>query len=172
MANVPKAVLEDSDRQLQVGVTVVERRRAKPHEDDLEFLINALFEDDRRPLQADEIEDGVVRLEQNRERLNALLADQTLSDEVVHIVRHMATAENWYLNALGLVPSDERLPDDPIEQLEMVRAWLLDCLPSLAGSDLYASESGEDWTPRKLLRRAIWHERDHTRQICALLGDP
>jgi hypothetical protein len=31
---------------------------------------------------------------------------------------------------------------------------------------------GEFWSPRKLLRRAVWHERDHSqhiRQLCALL---
>jgi hypothetical protein len=31
---------------------------------------------------------------------------------------------------------------------------------------------GEFWSPRKLLRRAVWHERDQSqqiRQLCALL---
>lgn len=169
LTTVPQAIMDDKGNRTPVIPKVVERGRATPHRDDPEFLINALFEDDRRPLQADEIEDGIARLKQNRKQFNALLADQTLCDEVVHIVRHMKTAENWYLNVLGLVPLSGRLPDDPIEQLEMVRTWLLDCLPRLAENDLYTTESGEGWTPRKLLRRAIWHERDHTRQIRSFL---
>jgi hypothetical protein len=28
---------------------------------------------------------------------------------------------------------------------------------------------GEFWSPRKLLRRAVWHERDHTEHIRKLL---
>jgi hypothetical protein len=29
---------------------------------------------------------------------------------------------------------------------------------------------GEFWSPRKLLRRAVWHERDHTGHIRKLLA--
>jgi hypothetical protein len=28
---------------------------------------------------------------------------------------------------------------------------------------------GEMWSPRKVLRRAVWHERDHTEHIRKLL---
>jgi len=29
---------------------------------------------------------------------------------------------------------------------------------------------GEIWSPRKALRRAVWHERDHTEHIRKILG--
>lgn len=29
---------------------------------------------------------------------------------------------------------------------------------------------GEFWSPRKMLRRAVWHERDHTFHIDKLIG--
>jgi hypothetical protein len=44
-----------------------------------------------------------------------------------------------------------------------------------------AVSKGELWSPRKLLRRAIWHERDHTEHILKInepvnwrldIGDP
>lgn len=43
-------------------------------------------------------------------------------------------------------------------------AWVLDH----PGCFAYG-ENGEFWSPRKLLRRAIWHERDHTNHILQLL---
>ncbi len=47
------------------------------------------------------------------------------------------------------------------------RSFSLRMLPSLTG-DALLNDCGEDgWTPRKVLRRMIWHERDHTRQIAA-----
>jgi hypothetical protein len=43
---------------------------------------------------------------------------------------------------------------------------LLKSLPGLEASD---KVDGEFWSPRKVLRRAIWHERDHTAHSKKLL---
>jgi len=50
-----------------------------------------------------------------------------------------------------------------------VRANLLEILPGLAGSSRVVGVSGEFWSPRKLLRRAVWHEYDHIAHIRKLL---
>jgi len=46
-----------------------------------------------------------------------------------------------------------------------VRARLLEVLPSLVGVEQVVGRRGELWSPRKLLRRALWHERDHAEHI-------
>ncbi len=58
-------------------------------------------------------------------------------------------------------PGDQ-LPSKSGERLDMVRSHMVDILPSLAESKLVVGIEGEFWSPRKLLRRAVWHERDHT----------
>jgi len=66
------------------------------------------------------------------------------------------------------VPDGEP-PDDPLERFAWIRSFTLRSLPTLAGRDILADCGGEAWTPRKALRRTIWHERDHTRQIATIL---
>jgi hypothetical protein len=65
-------------------------------------------------------------------------------------------------------PGDQ-LPSEPGERLDMVRTQMVEILPSLAESKLVVGIEGEFWSPRKLLRRAVWHERDHTFHIRNLL---
>ena len=62
------------------------------------------------------------------------------------------------------------LPEDVLERLAAVRARLLHVLPDLEGLDLVVGRNGEFWSPRKLIRRALWHERDHTDHILKLRG--
>lgn len=38
-------------------------------------------------------------------------------------------------------------------------------IPSLVGRSDIKEKSGELWSGRKLVRRTLWHERDHTTQI-------
>jgi hypothetical protein len=42
-------------------------------------------------------------------------------------------------------------------------------LPGLEGKHQVVGVDGEFWSPRKILRRALWHERDHTEHIKKLL---
>ena len=81
------------------------------------------------------------------------------------ILDHIGKAEFWYLDRLDLARSQDELPSEPGERLNMVRQQLLTTLPKLAGSSQVVGVDGEFWSPRKLLRRAVWHERDHTAHI-------
>ncbi|MCJ7659303.1 MAG: hypothetical protein MUO67_09160 [Anaerolineales bacterium] len=40
----------------------------------------------------------------------------------------------------------------------------------MVGSHQVVGVGGEFWSPHKLLRRSVWHERDHIAHIQALLG--
>lgn len=92
-----------------------------------------------------------------------------LTEEITGIIHDLTTAEQWYLANLDLVPDGEQ-PDDPLGRFGWIRAFTLRALLALADRDMVAHCAGEGWTPRKVLRRTIWHERDHTQHIATILA--
>jgi hypothetical protein len=142
--------------------------------------INAWFRDDWRPLKAEEVDRGLLLLSWTRADLLALIAD--LNDEVLDktylnerwsirgILRHVANAEWWYLSRLGLTEGQD-WPKDTQERLQHARNRLEATLPTLSGAKTVLGIEGELWSPRKLLRRILWHERDHTGHIARLLAE-
>ena len=54
-------------------------------------------------------------------------------------------------------------------RLRKVRRHLIATLRTLDGAKKVVAVDGEFWSPRKLLRKALWHERDHTEHIRKLL---
>jgi len=95
--------------------------------------------------------------------------DRTV-DEMLH---HVATAEWFYGSRLEENPHSvwafaRREESDARRRLTAVRAWTLARLDAL--SDLGPIERvhrGERWTPRKLLRRYLYHELDHLSELRA-----
>jgi hypothetical protein len=85
------------------------------------------------------------------------------------ILSHISGAEWWYLDRLGLAFPRKDVPEDPLARLEKVRTLLRATLPALQGSKQVVGIDGEFWSPRKILRRALWHERDHIEHIRKLL---
>jgi hypothetical protein len=143
------------------------------------YEVNAWFRHDWLPLSVEEIERGLLLLSWKRNDLLNLVRDlssailtRTYSGErwsIAGILNHIGGAEWWYQERLGLVFSRGEVPDDPFQRLEKVRSNLVKVLPSLAGSTQVVGVSGEFWSPRKLLRRAVWHEADHIVHIHKLL---
>jgi hypothetical protein len=143
------------------------------------YEVNAFFRDDWRPLKPEEIQRGLMLLSWTRADLQA--AVDGLSGEVLDktypnerwsmrgILRHVANAEWWYLDRLGLTEG-QAWPKDAGERLQVGRARLVEVLPTLVGSKRVVGVDGEWWSPRKLLRRVLWHERDHTGHIYKLLA--
>jgi uncharacterized damage-inducible protein DinB len=145
------------------------------------YAVNAWFKADWKPLAVDEIEHGLKLLQWSRvdlfrvaARLSDDVLDQQRPDErwsIRGILRHVANAEYWYLDRLGLAGgARDQLPQDHIERLLAVRARLEAALPGLAGKVQVIGKEGELWSPRKLLRRVLWHEIDHRNHILKLLG--
>lgn len=144
------------------------------------YEVNAWFLHDWKPLTAENIERALKLLSWSRADL--LTTIQGLNSEALElrqpgekwsisgILKHVANAEWWYLDRLKLAFPRDRLPEDPFERLNVTRALLIEVLPQLQGSRQVVGIDGEFWSPRKMLRRAVWHERDHTFHIQKLLA--
>ncbi len=106
------------------------------------------------------------------EGLSAEKLDATYMGErwsISGILGHIGGAEWWYLDRLGLAFPRADVPGEPLERLEKVRAFFNTTLPKLEGVKQVVGVDGEFWSPRKVLRRALWHERDHIDHIRKLL---
>lgn len=143
--------------------------------------INAWFRHDWLPLTRLEVKRGLQVLNFARVDLFNLVInlpdavlDRTYPDErwsIRKILSHLAGAEWWYLDRLGLAGLSRRdLPEDAFERLGLVRRRTVEVLNAAEGSLQVVGVEGEFWSPRKLLRRAAWHELDHLEHIQKLLA--
>jgi len=150
---------------------------ATPDKDSYE--VNAWFLDDWKPLSRQDIDKGYKLLTWNRQDFLRVIQDipphildfQPSGERwsIKGIIRHVGIAEWWYLDRLNLTFPYEALPSDPFDIIRKSRESLLTLLPGLENKPLVVGVDGEFWSPRKLLRRALWHERDHTEHIQKLL---
>ncbi len=143
------------------------------------YDVESFFEHDWKPLNATDIERGLKLLAWSRADLLAVLEKLTPEQwaykkdgerwDIAGIVNHIGGAEWWYLDRLGLAFPREEVPTEPMERLRKVRALLNEILPRFQDSKQVVGAVGEFWSPRKVLRRALWHERDHTEHIRKLI---
>lgn len=147
-----------------------------------QYVVNAFFNDDTRPLSENELEQAIKVLTWQHQELQAGIefAEPSHLDlardggcwSIEGILKHLARAEVWYLQVLGfdVLPPPENLSG--IDQLEYSYQLVIKYLPEMVGSKEISQYSGESWTPRKFVRRLLWHRRDHIDQIKKLLGVP
>ena len=139
------------------------------------YSVDSFFPYDWKPLTDLEIKRGLAMLAWSRddllksilglspEKLEATYPGERWS--IKGILGHIGGAEWWYLDRLGLAFPREQMPEEPLPRLEKVRKHLTSTLANLEGVKQVIGVEGEFWSPRKLLRRALWHERDHTEHI-------
>jgi hypothetical protein len=143
------------------------------------YDVNAWFRHDWKPLNSDDIQRGLLLLNWGREELlktihslDTYTLERAYPNErwsIAGILKHIGGAEWWYLDRLGLAFPRQEVPDEPLQRLEKVRLKLVKVLLDLVGSTQVNGIDGEFWSPRKLLRRAVWHEYDHIAHIQKLL---
>lgn len=140
------------------------------------YAVDAWFKQDWKPLSTDEIRHGLQLLRWSRadllqtaaaidaEQMEARLPGERWS--IRGILRHVANAEWWYLDRFHLAGGPrEQLPENVYERLAEVRGRVEQALPGMAGKECVLGSQGEFWSPRKLLRRLLWHEIDHRDHI-------
>jgi predicted RNase H-like HicB family nuclease len=140
--------------------------------------VHAFFASDRPPLFEEELSGYEQLLRASRKDLLAAVENLTTEDLIYEfpnerwpiwgILMHVARAEWFYMDRLALAFPQEESKDEPFTQLEKVRKWTLYKLPALAASKGVVTMGGETWSARKVLRRTLWHERDHTAHILEL----
>jgi hypothetical protein len=145
------------------------------------YMVESFFLIEWKPLVRQEIDRALKLLAWSRADLLNLvkgLSKEKLAESypnerwpIYGILQHIGGAEWWYQERIGFpFPADEKdVPEDPFERLIVVRNHLTSLLPSLEGMHKVIGKEGEIWSPRKVLRRALWHERDHTEHIRKLL---
>jgi DinB superfamily len=139
------------------------------------YNVNSFFPYDWKPLTSLDIEHGLELLTWSRDDL--LKSIQGISPEKLEatypgerwsikgILGHVGGAEWWYLDRFGMAFPREQLSEEPFVRLEKVRKHFAYSLSKLEGVGRVIGVDGEFWSPRKLLRRALWHERDHIDHI-------
>jgi hypothetical protein len=143
------------------------------------YDVDPFFEHDWKPLTETDTQRGLKLLAWSRSDLIDILETLTPDGwkhkkegehwDIAGIVNHIGGAEWWYLNRLGLALLREEVSSEPMERLKKVRNLMNELLPSFTGSKQVVGVDGEFWSPRKVLRRAVWHERDHTEHIRKVL---
>jgi len=146
-----------------------------------DYIVNAFFADDQRPVTSSEVTEVLWLLDQSRRDLLSVVvplsAEQrgrVLAGEargsIDGILDHIAVAEWWYWSRIGRAPVRENLSSDSLHKAEQIRAWTRAHLPSLVADSQVTELMGEQWSARKVLRRILWHERDHINHLVQLVS--
>lgn len=164
----------------QIEVQLVETFHSFASKESSDYLVNAFFQDDRRPLGYWDVKNSLRLLDWARQDMLVVLKSARQSQltrvlpgepngSIAGILEHIAATENWYLNQLDYGLKSSQLPGDPFEKLAIVRANTREKLVHLIGAEQLTKNYDELWSARKVLRRTLWHERDHFQHIIKLL---
>ena len=140
------------------------------------YEINAWFIDDWRPVSSLEIAHALIIFHRQREELLAGLAplDQEILKRdfpgqrwnILGIAKHVANAELWYLSRLSLTDLTRRdLLPEPEARLKQTADQIDKIFLTFADQIKVVGIEGEFWSYRKIIRRTLWHQRDHIEHI-------
>jgi uncharacterized damage-inducible protein DinB len=151
-----------------------------------DYEINSIFGPDFGAPSDEELQRCLRWMQHSRQDLWKLvrgLSKEALDAEgqsggptIREVLQHVAGAEEWYISRLELAPSRVSAPgagsEDVFERLEAVRAWAVERLQNLPDEQRkrITVHEGEVWTFKKILRRFLYHEAYHRRQIREVLN--
>jgi hypothetical protein len=138
-----------------------------------DYVVSAFFAADAPPLTGAEISQVLPLAEWAYADLlqAAAVPDADLRQPVAGewsiagILNHCSRAAWWYLTRLDYAPPADKEPRIWSERLAMAHLQMLTVLPSLAGAARIELRDCELWSPLKMVRRWLWHLRDHTQHI-------
>lgn len=182
--NDPSVALRASSTNAGTDVWIAERVSVP------EALVHgntaAFFAWDARPAAAHEIDATLHVLSRSRQELldvvHGLDAARWAQQRpgggqrtVVDVLRHVANVEWWYVSRIVDFPvPGDGYPDDVETFLLWTRNRVSDRLKKLSAVERARTvvpdpDSGERWSARKVLRRLIYHELYHIRQLRKLV---
>ncbi len=89
---------------------------------------------------------------------------------ITGIVKHVANAEHWLLSRLNLTDLERQdFAVEPVDRLTQLASEINRVFPTLSGVVKVLGLEGEFWSPRKIVRRTLWHQRDHIEHIKKLV---
>lgn len=147
--------------------------------------VRAFFTPDAVPLSDDDLEWDLALMSYAHMDLHRFLAG--LDDDALawtptpeqwsarQIVDHLAQMEVWLatrLDAQPQVPVVTELPGAPLDRYDTIHERAMRRYSGTTPEQRAAEteHTGERWSLRKMLRRSILHERQHTEQISLLLA--
>ncbi|HEX7555075.1 MAG TPA: DinB family protein, partial [Leptolinea sp.] len=144
--------------------------------------VSAFWQVDWMPLTQVEVDRGLKVMQWSREDLLGLtrhLSDEWLDREepgekwgIRGILNHLANSELWLLSRINSeVDTSSTLPEDCFRRLAATRNILDQIIRSMVDDPRVNGKDGSFWSPRKVLRRAAWHEVDHINHIFRLLSE-
>lgn len=137
--------------------------------------VHAFFRSDLVPLTVKDVEQALLIFNGQREEL--LAGMETLPPDLLKqqfngqrwtiegILEHIARVEQWYFSRLGLEYPLSSNVSDPLKMLEESATATNQLLPELVGFDSVLEHRQEKWSARKVVRRLLWHQRDHIDHI-------
>jgi predicted RNase H-like HicB family nuclease len=154
---------------LEEPMDIVVNERFHSYLNGPDYRINACFRSDRAPLADADVTEGCRLLAYaHHDFLAAVQQFDTHNRVVQDIVRHVIQAERWYFSNIGY--EQEVSQDDLFAALEGVRSHSIQWLNASSGNADVFEVMQEQWTARKVLRRTLWHERDHTHHLQQMLA--
>jgi predicted RNase H-like HicB family nuclease/uncharacterized damage-inducible protein DinB len=136
----------------------------------------AFFAADGEPLSHHELQTAVRLIEHARRDLLEFLRDvpenlrhwrpEPSEWSIAEALLHMAQVEASYIARL-----DEESERSPFPQMAAIRSWAYHRLGRLTEAELsrVTTHRGEQWSARKVLRRFLEHDREHTAHIRSLV---
>ena len=145
-----------------------------------DYEVGAFFTPDAEPVDDEELDWGLALLGWAHEDLMSLAcgapdavldAPPTAGGRTLRqALDHVAQTQLWYVSCLDTFPvptAISQLPGATVERLDRVHAACVDRLRAATDEQRtrVIERHGERWSMRKVLRRSVWHVRDHTAQI-------
>ncbi len=174
-ANIRQAVSDYLRLLRDVGEPVARVSEGVSFE--FEEVDGSTFPTDFDPLHPNELEALLRWMAISRQELVDLVRDlpedalmwKTADDDrtIRDILYHLAEADVWYTDRL------KQWPEAPMFRLAAARSVALERLRGAIESEQVGVtvHDGEEWTPRKIVRRMLEHEREHIQQIRAMLAE-
>lgn len=147
--------------------------------------VRAFFTPDAQPVDDEELDWGLALLNWAVEDLVALLRGQPESAldrvpatggwSIRKVLEHLTNEQFWYVTRLDGAPTAPPIAANAgasLAQLQQVVASCAARLRKASDAERVAVNEfqGERWSLRKIVRRSVWHARDHTAQVRQSLG--